>query len=290
MKYFYWNFFIFLSSDPRHGWVVIVNYYYYYIEQFNRIILIEMACLFGSCLCGYAIRMVCIQYGRYWRVCEQSVDWADQKLSPCGDTPNWSFAWCTDLVNGVIIRNFLHKLLNFPFRNDIFFPFLWFSGAAGRHFNQTTGLWIPRITGLDPANPCFNNGQVLSGLFRGDAAFVDVIHSNPGCLGKKGAIGDADFFCNGIVPLQPGCFTVSCAHSRSWKYYAETVYPGNEYNFLARACTSLIALDSKYCIGPLIPMGYAALVYVKGNFFLRTKSKNPYGEYSRTYYVPVCVN
>lgn len=186
-------------------------------------------------------------------------------------------------------RKFRRQYL--PFFKTIFVHFiLWISGAAGRYYNQTTGLWIPRITGLDPANPCFNNGQVLTGLFRGDGAFVDVIHTNPGCLGQKIAIGDADFFCNGIIPLQPGCFTVTCAHGRAWKYYVETVYPGNEYNFLARACTSLVALDSKYCIGVLVPMGYAALIYIKGNYFLRTKSKKPYGENSRMYYEPVCVN
>lgn len=39
---------------------------------------------------------------------------------------------------------------------------------------------LPRITGLDPANPCFNQGENLTGLARGDAEFVDVIHSNPG--------------------------------------------------------------------------------------------------------------
>lgn len=46
------------------------------------------------------------------------------------------------------------------------------SGAAGRNFKlmtlKTLGKerLIPYITGLDPANPCFNNGEVLTGLFR----------------------------------------------------------------------------------------------------------------------------
>lgn len=51
--------------------------------------------------------------------------------------------------------------------------------------------------GLDPANPCFNQGENLTGLARGDAEFVDVIHSNSGALGKRDPIGDADFFPNG---------------------------------------------------------------------------------------------
>lgn len=37
----------------------------------------------------------------------------------------------------------------------------------------------------------------MSGLSRGDAVFVDVIHSNPGVLGKKDPVGDVDFYPNG---------------------------------------------------------------------------------------------
>lgn len=70
-------------------------------------------------------------------------------------------------------------------------------GAAGRYFAEFTSKLIPRITGLDPASPCFNEGESLSGLSRGDAAFVDVIHSNSGVLGKKDPVGDVDFYPNG---------------------------------------------------------------------------------------------
>lgn len=45
--------------------------------------------------------------------------------------------------------------------------------------------------------PCFNEGERLSGLQRGDAHFVDIIHSNPGILGMKESRGDVDFFPNG---------------------------------------------------------------------------------------------
>lgn len=70
-------------------------------------------------------------------------------------------------------------------------------GAAGRNYNELTGNWLPRITGLDPANPCFNEGQTLSGLSRGDANYVVVVHSNPGALGKREPLGDVDFYPNG---------------------------------------------------------------------------------------------
>lgn len=48
-------------------------------------------------------------------------------------------------------------------------------------------------------SPCFNEGEKLNGLQRGDARFVDVIHTNVGVLGIKESIGDADFFPNGYV-------------------------------------------------------------------------------------------
>lgn len=71
------------------------------------------------------------------------------------------------------------------------------SGAAGQSFQNTAGKLLPRITGLDPANPCFKEGETLQGLMRGDAEFVDIIHTNSGVLGKRDPIGDADFYPNG---------------------------------------------------------------------------------------------
>lgn len=94
-------------------------------------------------------------------------------------------------------------------------------GVAGRHFTNLTDKLIPRITGLDPArsvyiihlmnvsennlffffqiSPCFNEGERLNGLQRGDASFVDIIHSNAGILGVKESRGDIDFFPNGYI-------------------------------------------------------------------------------------------
>lgn len=68
---------------------------------------------------------------------------------------------------------------------------------AGRAFTVLTNDSLPRITGLDPARPCFRAGELLTTLRRGDAAFVDIIHSNPGVLGIRDSIGDIDFYPNG---------------------------------------------------------------------------------------------
>lgn len=102
-------------------------------------------------------------------------------------------------------------------------------GSAGRNLYYKTGKLVPRITGLDPASkesfclisrkktkqfinlticsffsiffwrliqiivklsdPCFNSGEELTGLSRGDAEFVLIIHSNSGGLGKRDPLG-----------------------------------------------------------------------------------------------------
>lgn len=162
------------------------------------------------------------------------------------------------------------------------------AGSAGRNLFYKSEKLVPRITGLDPANPCFNEGETLEGLSRGDAEFVDVIHSDPGALGKRDSIGDADFYPNGVAPLPPGCLTIVCAHARAWEFYAETVYPGSEQNFMAVKCRSLSALSDGYCPGKSHAMGFATSKLLKGNYFLKTNSESPFGENIKKGARPIC--
>lgn len=128
----------------------------------------------------------------------------------------------------------------------------------------------------------------MPGLARGDAEFVDVIHSDPGALGKRDSLGDADFYPNGLYPLPPGCLSIVCAHGRSWEYYAESVYPGNENNFAGIKCRSLSALNANYCPGKSFPMGYAVPKNLKGNYFLKTNAESPYGLNAKKDFMPMC--
>lgn len=150
-------------------------------------------------------------------------------------------------------------------------------GAAGRQFQEMTHLRIPRITGLDPANPCFNEGDVLSGLMRGDADFVDIIHSNNNVLGKGEPMGDADFYPGGLKPLAAGCLTVGCSHERAWQYFAETIYPDNERNFEAYRCSSLSGVEKGECRFQSAFMGYGVANDTKGNYFMMVNGNPPYG-------------
>lgn len=40
------------------------------------------------------------------------------------------------------------------------------------------------------SDPCFNSGEELTGLQRGDAEYVLAIHSNSGGLGKRDPLGN----------------------------------------------------------------------------------------------------
>ncbi|KAG8517421.1 Inactive pancreatic lipase-related protein 1 [Galemys pyrenaicus] len=80
------------------------------------------------------------------------------------------------------------------------------AGEAGRRTNGTVG----RITGLDPAEPCFEGTPELVRLDPSDAQFVDVIHTDAGPFipnlgfGMSQTAGHLDFFPNGGVHM-PGC-------------------------------------------------------------------------------------
>lgn len=73
-------------------------------------------------------------------------------------------------------------------------------------------VWPGNLFGREICLPCLEmralycslmlNLKFCSGLARGDAEFVDVIHSNSGALGKRDPIGDVDFFPNGILVMK----------------------------------------------------------------------------------------
>lgn len=86
-------------------------------------------------------------------------------------------------------------------------------------------------------------------------------------------------FHNSHDPLQPGCWSIICAHGRSYEFFAETVYPGFENNFIAIRCNSLKALKAGKCNNSRkVSMGIATPKSARGNHFLTTNSKSPYGQ------------
>ncbi|KAK7065345.1 hypothetical protein SK128_015663 [Halocaridina rubra] len=103
-------------------------------------------------------------------------------------------------------------------------------GHAGTYLRDSYGLFLPRITGLDAAEPFFNDTHVITRLDPSDAAFVDVIHTDdspilgfPLSVGMTHPIGDLDFFPNGGDD-QPGCNRdVNCQHKRAILLFTESI-------------------------------------------------------------------
>lgn len=60
-------------------------------------------------------------------------------------------------------------------------------GFAAKELKKGQNKWkVLRITGLDPAQPCFRNVDSSMKLHKSDALFVDVIHTNGRLLSKIG--------------------------------------------------------------------------------------------------------
>lgn len=60
-------------------------------------------------------------------------------------------------------------------------------GYAANEIKRRGADWkIRRITGLDPAQPCFKTADLALKLDKNDAPFVDVIHTNGQFLKKLG--------------------------------------------------------------------------------------------------------
>ncbi|XP_011199758.2 phospholipase A1 [Bactrocera dorsalis] len=148
-------------------------------------------------------------------------------------------------------------------------------GSAARHYRMLTGKSLPYVTGLDPALPCFSIRKGLSTLSSQDADFVDIIHTDPGVLGQYETYGHVGFYVGGKYPIKNGCTTPSCSHGIVIPFYAESVYPNNNRDFIAKQCTSSKRLN---CNGAETVMGFAVSHNARGTYMLETNAKAPYGK------------
>ncbi|EDW00514.1 yolk protein 2 [Drosophila grimshawi] len=151
------------------------------------------------------------------------------------------------------------------------------AGVAGRQYTRQTGHKLRRITGLDPSKQYAQPDNKLSGLSRGDADFVDAIHTSAYGMGVQKRLADVDFYPNGPAAGVPGADNVVEASMRATRYFAESVRPGNERNFPAVAASSYKEYKQNNGYGKRAYMGIATNYDIRGDYMLQVNSKSPFG-------------
>ncbi|XP_007667689.2 lipase member I isoform X2 [Ornithorhynchus anatinus] len=137
-------------------------------------------------------------------------------------------------------------------------------GFVGKRLNGSLG----RISGLDPAGPQFTGKPPNERLYRTDAKFVDVIHTDADALGFRNPMGHIDFYPNG-GSKQPGCpktiFSGSsffkCDHQRSVYLFLSSLE--GKCNLTACPCSSQQAFRNGQCVNYEVfkPLPCPQLVY-----------------------------
>lgn len=150
------------------------------------------------------------------------------------------------------------------------------AGWAGKYFQKYKEHSLGRITGLDPAGPCFSYAYSGQRLDKTDAAYVDVLHSNRLLQGIIEPLGHSDFYINGGGPNQPGCFMPSCSHLRAAQIYTESIKMPK--SFVAVRCKSWKHFEANACEKEdYAVVGYGSSTATRGLYYLRTSSKPPFG-------------
>lgn len=134
--------------------------------------------------------------------------------------------------------------------------------------------------GLDPALPGFIAAKEGSRISRGDANYIEIIHTNGGILGYLDSIGDADFYPNGGVK-QAGCIADvggTCSHLRAYELFAESI--NSKIGFRAKKCENYLRFKLGLCNKKLslIMGGLKKHFTKKGNFFLDTNAVSPFAK------------
>ncbi|XP_052066885.1 pancreatic triacylglycerol lipase-like [Mytilus californianus] len=179
--------------------------------------------------------------------------------------------------------------------------------SLGAHISGYAGAIvdgrIAKITGLDPAGPCFENQDPITRLDPSDAHYVEVIHTDGSSLIQLGfgldkAIGHADFYPNGGVN-QPGCSrkfrlatfslitgrigrftaTLACSHMRSFDLFTESI--NSQCAFIGKPCDTKEDFDAGLCTGcgnGCAEMGYNGQQDGHGKYYFSTNSAAPFCE------------
>ncbi|CAG2243585.1 Pancreatic lipase-related protein 2,Inactive pancreatic lipase-related protein 1 [Mytilus edulis] len=175
------------------------------------------------------------------------------------------------------------------------------AGYAGERLTH-----LPRISGLDPADPYFQGTDIKVRLDPTDADFVDVIHTDGSSIlslgmGAAQQMGHVDFYPNGGSE-QPGCpagllskitqtvwhsvsqldllageGSVACSHERSYIYYTESILYSCPFMDIQNSKDEFSKGRCLYCDGGCSYMGYNADKSTsRGSMYLSTQAAAPY--------------
>ena len=129
---------------------------------------------------------------------------------------------------------------------------------------------------MDPAGPLFKNRTSTDRLSRGDALFVDVIHSDMYNFGIDLFVGDIDFYPNGGSGIQPGCFPndIACSHGRAIYFFISSI---NDCNFTSYKCDSYDDFLMGLCSSNKKNyMGLRANLDSNSTYYLETSGSYPF--------------
>lgn len=152
-------------------------------------------------------------------------------------------------------------------------------GFAGTAYTTATNEKIWRITGLDPAGPCFSNGLIDDQIRSGVAQYVEVYHCNSGGLGTTSILADTDFFLNkgkkqppcheGFIPAFGESDAAKCSHKKCVEYWVKTVHEPTW--FLAWKCSSYENFSKGRCAANEVTIaGYGNPGNATGVFYVST--------------------
>ncbi|XP_068628844.1 pancreatic triacylglycerol lipase-like [Battus philenor] len=232
-----------------------------------------------------------------------AVDWSNG-----GNTWKYWRAVANTRRVGSDVTGFLRQLLEATEAKVKDFHFI--GHSLGAHISSYVSYHlgrVARITGLDPAQPCFRTNNLVERLDASDADFVDVMHTNGRLLERIGfgfpePAGHADFYPNGGMK-QPGCNNASdsiwskilpvsrlqqaiCSHGRAYLLFIESLvnnncsFRGHQWNLtyegvnatLEAACNRAASCSEM----GIRAIGGAGTPKARGAYFVLTTEREPY--------------
>ncbi|XP_041986254.1 lipase member H-like [Aricia agestis] len=152
-----------------------------------------------------------------------------------------------------------------------------------KHYHRMTGVKIARITGLDPAGPCFRNLGADQRLDASDADFVDIIATNIDGYGMAAPVAHVQFYVNG-GEFQPGgpliwyICDVLCSHVQVIVIWISAI--ANPNSFIGMQCDSVQQARFRECYfrHPLVTneIGLNTDRNKTGIFYVATQQYPPY--------------